>query len=100
LARALVEADHRALLVVGLLVEVQDLLHPPDEPGARFGRDHPALEEVGTKFVFLSVFLTVSWETLSTMPIPAAFQSTKTPPVRFRALIDGVGVERLELAGA
>jgi hypothetical protein len=31
---------------------------------------------------------------------PAAFQSTKTPPVRFRALIDGVGAERLELARA
>jgi hypothetical protein len=52
LAGALVEADYRALFVVGLLLEVQDLLHPPDEPGARFGRDHPALEEVGAKFVF------------------------------------------------
>jgi hypothetical protein len=32
--------------------------------------------------------------------MPAAFQSTKTPPVRFRALIDGVGAERLELMRA
>jgi hypothetical protein len=29
-----------------------------------------------------------------------AFQSTKTPPVRFRALIDGVGEGRLELVRA
>ena len=29
-----------------------------------------------------------------------AFQSTKTPPVRFRALIDGVGAQRLELVRA
>ena len=32
--------------------------------------------------------------------VPAAFQSTKTPPVRFHALIDGEGAERLELARA
>jgi hypothetical protein len=52
LAGALVEADYRALRVVGLLVEVQNLLHPPDEPGALFGRDHPALDEVRAEFVF------------------------------------------------
>jgi hypothetical protein len=52
LAGALVEAHHGALLVVGLLVEIQDLLHPPDEPGALFGWDHPALYEVGAQFVF------------------------------------------------
>ena len=68
LAGALVEADHRTLLVVGFLVKVQDLLHPPDEPGALLRRDNPALYEVGAQFVFLSVFLTVSWETSRTMP--------------------------------
>jgi hypothetical protein len=52
LARALVEADYRALRVVGLLVEVQNLLHPPGEPGALFGRDHPALHQVRAEFVF------------------------------------------------
>jgi hypothetical protein len=52
LAGALVEADHRTLRVVGLLVEVQHLLHPPDEPGALLGWDHPALGEVRAQFVF------------------------------------------------
>ena len=77
LAGAPVEADHGAFLVVGLLVEVQDLLHPPDEPGALFGRDHPALHQVGAELVFLSVFLTVSWETSSTMPISTALSASK-----------------------
>jgi hypothetical protein len=51
LAGALVEADYRALRIVGLLVEVQNLLHPPDKPGALFGRDHPTLDDVGAEFV-------------------------------------------------
>jgi hypothetical protein len=75
LAGALVEADHRALLVVGFLVEVQNLLHPPDEAGALFGWDHPALHQVGLELVFLSVFLIVSWETSSTMPISTALSA-------------------------
>src|SRR5215218_4825503 len=75
LAGTFVEAHHGALLVVGLLVEVQHLLHPPHEPGALFGRDHPALDQVGTQFVFLSLFLTVSWETLPTMPISTALSA-------------------------
>jgi hypothetical protein len=75
LAGALVEADHRTLRVVGLLVEVQHLLHPPDEPGAPFGRDHPALDQVGAQFVFLSVLRTVSWETFPTMPSSTALSA-------------------------
>jgi hypothetical protein len=75
LAGALVEADYRALFVVGLLLEVQNLLHPPDEAGALFGRDHPALHQVRAQFVFLSIFLTVSWETPSTMPISTALSA-------------------------
>ena len=60
LAGTLIEAHHGALLVVGLLVEIQHLLHPPHEAGALLGRDHPALYEVGAQFVFLSVLRTVS----------------------------------------
>ena len=60
LAGPLVEADHRPLLVVGLLVEVQNRFHAPHERRAFSGRDHPLLEEVGTQFDFLSVRLTVS----------------------------------------
>ena len=60
---------------VGLLVEVQHLLHPPNEAAALLGRDHPALYEVGAQFVFLSVFLTVSWETSSTIPSSTALSA-------------------------
>jgi hypothetical protein len=75
LAGTLVEAENRALLLVWLLVEVQNLFHPPDQPGALLGRDHPALQQVGAQFVFLSALRTVSWETLWTIPICTALSA-------------------------
>src|SRR5215212_3397783 len=75
LAGALVEADHGPLRIVRLLVEVEHSLHPPDERGALLGRDHPPFDEVGTQLVFLSVFLTVSWEIVSTMPSSTALSA-------------------------
>src|SRR5215213_2879333 len=68
LAGSLVEADHRSQWVVRLFVEVQDLLHPPDEGGALSWRDHTLALEMGLEAVFLSVRLMVSWETVSTCP--------------------------------
>jgi hypothetical protein len=45
LAGPLVEADYRSVRIVGLLVEVQDLFHPPHELlGVVLGWDHPLLE--------------------------------------------------------
>src|SRR5215208_6196614 len=77
LAGTLVETHHRPLLVVGLLVEIQDLLHPPHESSALSGRDHPLALEVGLERVFLSVRLTLSWERASTWP-SSTMQSAKS----------------------
>src|SRR5829696_2935794 len=68
LAGTLIETDHGDERIVRVFVEVEYGLHPPDERGVLFRRDHPPFEEVGTQFVFLSVFLTVSWVTASTIP--------------------------------
>ena len=43
LAGPLVEADYWSVRIVGLFVEVQDLFHPPHEPGVVLGWDHPLL---------------------------------------------------------
>jgi L-phenylalanine/L-methionine N-acetyltransferase len=63
---------------------------------------------VGTALMEAALDLADNWLNLMRIELTvyvdnvpaAAFQSTKTPPVRFRALIDGVGAERLELARA
>ncbi len=61
LAGPLVEAHYWSVRIVGLLVEVQDLFHPPHELlGVVLGWDHPLLDQVRLEFVFLSAFLTVS----------------------------------------
>ena len=60
---------------------------------------------VGTELMEAALDLADNWLNLTRIELhvyvdnaPAmAFQSAKTPPVRFRALIDGVGAERLEL---
>src|SRR5215203_5363252 len=68
LAGPLVEADHRSQWVVRLFVEIQDPLYPPHEGDTLSWRDHPLALEVWLEAVFLSVRLTVSWETVSTCP--------------------------------
>src|SRR5215210_992197 len=75
LAGALVEADHREERIVRLLVEVEHGLHTPDERRVLVRRDHPPFDEVGTQLVFLSAFLTVSWETDSTIPSSTALSA-------------------------
>ena len=63
---------------------------------------------IGTALMEAALDLADNWLNLTRIELrvyvdnaPAvAFQSTKTPPVRFRALIDGVGAARLELARA
>jgi hypothetical protein len=71
----LVEADYWSVRIVGLLVEVKDLFHPPHEPGVVLGWDHPLLDQVRLEFVFLSVLRTVSWETFSTIPSSTALSA-------------------------
>src|SRR5215213_1076700 len=68
LAGPLVEAHYGSLRIVGFLVEVQDLFHPPHELGIVLGWDHPLLDQVRLEFGFLSVLRTVSCEIFSTMP--------------------------------
>lgn len=60
LAGSLVETDNRSQGIVGLLVEVQDLLHSPDEGRTLSGWDHPMALEVWLEAGFLSVRRTVS----------------------------------------
>lgn len=38
-AGAFVEGNHRPKGIMGFLVEIQNLLHPPHESGVVFGRD-------------------------------------------------------------
>jgi hypothetical protein len=52
LAGPLVKAHHLLLRIVGLLVEVQHLLHPPHEGSVLLGRDHPLLDQVRLEFIF------------------------------------------------
>src|SRR5262249_57398906 len=68
LLAGLVDTDDGAVGVVGSLVDLQDVLHPPDELGVGVGRDAPHLDQPRLQFVFLSVRRTVSCETLSTWP--------------------------------
>ena len=52
LAGTLIETDHGHERIVRLFVEVEYGLHPPDERGVLFRRDHPPFEEVGTQSSF------------------------------------------------
>lgn len=84
LAGPLVKADYCSVRIVGLLVEVQDLFHPPHELGVVLGRDHPLLDEVRLEFVFLSVLGTVSCETFSTIPSSTALCAKSLKDQRLR----------------
>src|SRR5215204_2836792 len=84
LAGPLVEADYGSVRIVGLLVEVQDLFHPPHELGVVLGWDHPLLDQVRLEFVFLSVLRTVSCETFSTMPSSTALSASSLKDQRLR----------------
>src|SRR5215208_5756915 len=84
LAGSLVEAHYGSLRIVGLFVEVQDLFHPPHELGVVLGWDHPLLDEVRLEFVFLSAFLTVSWEMDSTIPSSTALSARSLKDQRLR----------------
>src|SRR3712207_326292 len=84
LAGPLIEADHRLLRIVGLLVEVQDLFHAPHESSVVLGRDHPLLDQVRLEFVFLSVLRTVSCETFSTMLSSTALSASSLKLQRLR----------------
>src|ERR687897_1819353 len=86
LAGPLVEAHYGSLRIVGLLVEVQDLFHPPHELGVVLRWDHPLLDQVRLEFVFLSVLRTVSCVTFSKMPSSTALSasSLKDQPLRPR----------------
>src|SRR5215212_3629479 len=53
---------------MGLFVEVEHSLHPPHEGRALPRRDHPLPFQVRLELVFLSVRLTVSYETAFTCP--------------------------------
>src|SRR5215204_2277293 len=86
LAGSLVEAHYGSVRIVGLFVEVQDLLHPPHELlGVVLGWDHPLLDQVRLEFVFLSVLRTVvSCETFSTMPNSTALSASSLKDQRLR----------------
>ena len=64
----LIEADHRMIGVVGLVVQVKHILHPGHELPA-YLRDAPFLLLPRLEFVFFSVWRTVSREMLSANPI-------------------------------
>jgi L-phenylalanine/L-methionine N-acetyltransferase len=71
-------------------------------------RDDWQGQGVGTALMEAALDLADNWLNLTRIELrvyvdnaaATAFQSTKTPPVRFRALIDGVGEGRLELVRA
>src|SRR5215207_10431152 len=70
--------------IVGLLVEVQDLFHPPHELGVVLGWDHPLLDQVRLEAGFLSVLRTVSCETFSTIPSSTALSAKSLKLQRLR----------------
>ena len=76
--------NHGSLRIVGLLVEVQDLFHPPHELGVLLGWDNPLLDQVRLEFVFLSVLRTVSCESFSTMPSSTALSASSLKDQRLR----------------
>ena len=71
--------------IVGLLVEVQDLFHPPHELlGVVLGWDHPLFDQVRLEAGFLSVLRTVSCETFSTIPSSTALSAKSLKDQRLR----------------
>src|SRR5262249_28477272 len=66
LLAGLVHTDHGPERIVRPAVDLQDILHPPDELG--IGRDAPHLDGPGLQLVFLNVRRMVSCEILSMWP--------------------------------
>src|SRR6185503_9504272 len=64
----LIHTDLGPLRVEGTGVDFQHVFHVSDELPAVLGRDAPLLLQPGLRFVFLSVWRTVSWEIASTWP--------------------------------
>jgi hypothetical protein len=89
LAGALLEAHYGSVRIVRLLIEVQDLYHPPHELlGVVLGWYHPLLDQVRLEFVSLSVLRTVSWETFSTMPSSTALSAREASKTSDCALVE------------
>src|SRR5579884_636036 len=61
-----IEADHRALGIVGPMIDIQHVLHLGYEMGRGLA-DTPAFETPGGDFIFLSATRTLSLERLSTI---------------------------------
>ena len=72
LGGTLVEADHRPLGIVGLGVQVQDILHVGHEVGTHLG-DAPLLLLPRLERVFFKCSRTVSWDKDSTRPSSTVF---------------------------
>src|SRR5215211_263027 len=66
LPAGLVQAHLRPLRVVGTGVDIEDILHAPDELGIGLRRDAPLFLQVGLEFVCFKTWRTVSYETVST----------------------------------
>src|SRR5262249_29250247 len=82
---ALVETHHRKARVIGLGVEIQDLLHPPDK-FATDRRDTPLLFQPGFNCVFFRVRPTVSSEIASTIPTSTNRSASNCSVHRLRPL--------------
>src|SRR6266511_4258441 len=66
LAAGLVQADLRAARIIGPGVDLQHVLHPPDELGVVLGWDAPALGQPRLEPVCFKAWRTVSYDTDST----------------------------------
>src|SRR3954447_9684393 len=84
----LVEADHRALRIVALLVEVEHVLHAPDELRADLG-DAPLPFQPRFEVPFLSVLLTVSSEISSATPSSSSLSANSRMLQRLLAASSG-----------
>ena len=61
----LIHADDRIIRIIGLLIQIQNILHTGDKCGIVFGRDNPALFQVRLELVFFRTWPTAAWEMLS-----------------------------------
>ena len=64
----IIHAHDGTIRVVGLLIQIQNLLHVRHELGISLRRDHPVLDLPPGHLVFFSVRRIVSWLTDSTTP--------------------------------
>src|SRR4029079_13424777 len=68
LLAGLVHADDGSQRIVGTFVDLENVLHLPNELGIGVGRHAPHLDQLRLQLVFFSVRRMVSWETVSTWP--------------------------------